>query len=243
MCIKKIFNNIGHLADNIKVKYIIIFISFFIISCGEKSLLDFDPNTVTTVIEPQNSITQVNANMANRTYVSSVLKSAFYHGSLPNAAILSQIDWGVISRSSDFGGPCTFNDDDAFCNPNQLNNVYIPMMAGSSTGRQGFKVRVCENLVGINDAVYNFVENAKENSSISTDPLEQAYMVFYPGQTLQPLISEHLLRLLVSASNEIGGESFTESTIVVDLNNTTSQFQGWKYVALTLCISNGWEQL
>ncbi len=172
--------------------------------------------------------------MSDRYYVSSLLLDVF--GTNANTAVVNY----VKVKMDAFGGGCDqydktvnasnacLNDD---CNNVQCNgtNVIDKQIGMSSVIRQGWLIRACEDITNVDNAVLYTIRNVVEN---------QTYVkATVPAPTVEGLIKAYGLFYRTGTPNE----AVITALAKVSDTETTSNFDKWRYVLLSLCVTPEWQ--
>jgi hypothetical protein len=190
-------------------------------SCGPGMLYTTSENSAPQPLighETKVEIASTQARLADHNLVASTLSSIFGQTADVTAVIAAEI----LAHSSIFGGRCdSYRGDCA----GDINGPYVPSLAANSVLREAHKIRACDQILelasgaGLKTAMGQ-IAGATLAQSPTDATLAEAYVLFYPGQT----ISETSINALKSV-----------------LPLSTSAPIQWKLVLTVLCHDPNWE--
>ncbi len=146
-------------------------------------------------------------------------------------AISDSIINNVLMKVSEFHGNCSFIDRDPTCaargsGPSRLEQAETQTIAPSTVTREGYRLSACKEIIAIDRAVRNLVENATgdRTTKFSESSIMKVYDLFYPGQK----IDEDSYNALADISSEVSAAGKTDADI-------------WRSVIIPVCYSAGWQ--
>lgn len=126
--------------------------------------------------------------VVNRTYVAELFRDIFdSHETRRIVGLEAMIDELVMDRGAQLGGAC--NPYDTYSGTDcggAITNATGATLQEGSTLRETYRVQLCENVIGIDDAVKNAVESTGYNTSVPPVPeaIQHVYALFYRTKDL-----------------------------------------------------------
>lgn len=166
--------------------------------------------------------------VANRGYVAQLIREIFTSATYPHPSLEDLIDKWVGTRDAQFGLGCdpysSYSGRDC---GGDISAANLPYTADDNTIRQSFRIQLCDNILGHDNAVYAVLEKVQGASlAPNASGIRQVYELFYRGDEA----SEEIVNALVTMDRSLAeaGENHLDR---------------WRTVILQICMSPGWQLL
>lgn len=194
----------------------------------KKGDLVIETNRKPGSISDSEEIVSAEIRLGDRFYIESVFKSVFG----PSYDSSSIVTTNIVNQQSVFGGPCDFYERSLLPNSRTLekprsncfdSNWNTEMVIGSTSLREGWRVRSCELVVKNNPTAVQYVFNRasidSNNDSLSYEKVNLLYKMFYPVEDLPEAVFQEIY-------------AYDESIERTEL---------WKSVLIAFCVSPEWQ--
>lgn len=142
-------------------------------------------------------------------------------------SILSIVRTLVLAKPLEFGENCYRTEKDPSCTGGGLSTLAnLKKVANESVTREGYRVQACNTLAADDRAIENFAYNVSSNVNASNKlqpNVGGAYDLFYRGKPLDSSVYDSL------------------SSMVYDVERDQGKKEAWRALALSLCLSSGWQ--
>lgn len=168
--------------------------------------------------------------LKNRFYISSVFKDVFgpsynRNNIVQNSILINQGIFGsgcdIYTNSRTGARSLTLEFVDKHC---FNSNVNSKSSQNSTTLREGWRIRVCEKIIGENEDAVNYAldkANIAGESAVTYDNINSVYQLFYPLDDIDLETS----KILIAAGRDGPSTDY------------------WKRNLLIMCLSPGWQNL
>ncbi len=178
------------------------------------------PSSQTAVAPSQKVLVQ------NRQYVYDLMMEVFTSATTPVPDLQTLLRHWVLNRPGQYGLACdpysshTGND----CG-GAISNANLSYHVDDNTVRESYRVQACENILGMDQAVYAAMEKLPVKSAAPTsETIREVYALFYRGDEA----SDSVVTSLQAFDRKLA------------LQNETN-LERWRALILQVCESPGWQ--
>lgn len=164
--------------------------------------------------------------VVNRTYVATLIREVFTSATTPVPNLEGLINQWVFFKGGQYGQGCDpYSSYSGYDCGGSIVNSNLPYQSEDNTVRQSFNVQICENILGMDQAVNAVLQKITNPSAAPTAAtVGQIYEMFYRGDDASSDVINSLLTMDYSLAQN--GETPTNR---------------WRAVILQVCESPGWQ--
>jgi hypothetical protein len=165
--------------------------------------------------------------IVNKTYVGSIIMEVFTSTTFVVPNLVATVDQWVTNRGTQFGSPCdpysSYSGKDC---GGSITNSQTPANVDDNTLREAFHIQLCENVLGVDQAVGAALQkiSAVSTTAPTLATVRAAYGLFYraDGPTNDTVSTLMAMDASLAANNE-------------------PMLERWRGILLQICESPGWE--